>query len=682
MRERIAGFRYIPKISVLLPVCNIDAKWVETAIDSLIRQVYVNWELCVTVDPSATKDVSEVLGGYQSKDTRVKIANPEVSRGVASALNAALPLATGEFVGFLYPNDELRRDVLYEVAKLLNDHPEMDYIYTDEDQKNIDGRKLEPFFKPDWSPDLLLSMNYLCHFNIVRKSLLHEVGGFRPEFNGSEDYDLILRVTEKTNRIAHIAKPVYGEGKVLHSEVLKQREPICESTKKALQDALERRGIKGQVLEAQSGHYRVKYEISGKPLISIIIPTRDRVDLLKRCIESIESKTTYENYEIIIVDNNSTERETLRYLNKSKHKVLRFNEIYNFSKINNFAVKHAKGEHLLFLNNDTEVIEPAWLEAMLEHSERPEVGVVGALLLYPRNHPTSREGTIQHAGIILGICGISGHAFRNLPMKDVNYFDLHRVTRNCSAVTFACAMMRRNLFEQLGGLDESMPVSYNDVDLCFRVRERGYLIVFTPYALLYHHELATRGRIHPPEDETTILSRWGDIILKGDPYYNINLTFLSENCYLTPKNFDVRALSSLFELYYSRMDLQEAYPEALEGNYQRLIDWAAEAGITVDSTRYLLRPYHAWYAENCSEKVKPLVAILGLYNTDSQLQKRFPEVLRQDYKRLITWASEIKEEECQRNPTLKRLLPYLTVYSKQARSVNEKKTDTNESNTG
>jgi len=681
MREGIAGFRYTPNISLLMPVCNTGGEWLEKAIDSLIQQVYPNWELCVAVGESETKHVGKILEEYQTKNIPLKVANPGVSADIAAVLNAGLSLTTGEFIGFLYPDDELSPNAIYEVVEVLNKDSRADLIYTDEDQKDLNGRRVEPFFKPDWSPDLFLSMNYLGRLNVVRKSLLSEVGGFRSGFGGSEEYDLLLRVTEKTNKIVHIAKPLYSRRRIPRSGVPEKEAYNRESARKALQHALKRRQVKGQVLDGYGGHYRVKYDISGRPLITIIVPTRDRVSLLKRCIESIESKTTYENYEIIVVDNNSTDRDTLRYLDRSKHRVLRFDESYNFSRINNFAVRNAKGEHLLFLNNDTEVIEPAWLEAMLEHSQRPEVGVVGALLLYPRNHPTSREGTIQHAGIVLGICGVSGHAFRNLPMIDVNYFDLHRVIRNCSAVTFACAMMRRNLFEQLGGLDESLPVSYNDIDLCLRIRERGYLIVSTSYAVLYHHELATRGRLHPPEDETTIISRWGDIILRGDPYYNVNLTFLREDLSLAPKSFDVKALSSLFELYYSRPDLQQAYPEVMEGNYERLIDWAAESGITVDSARYLLRPYHAWYAENCSEEVRPLAAILALYNIDSHLQKLFPEVLRQDYKRLITWASEITEEEFSRNPTLKRLLPYLTVYSMQVHSVNQKKSDADETKT-
>jgi len=672
-REEIARFQYTPKISVAMPVCKTDGNWLDRAIESLIRQVYPEWELCLAVDAFSDRQVTSILKEYQSGDTRLKVTTLEDSSRIVTALNAALSSATGEFIGFMYPDDELSTDALYEIVRFLNEHPDTDCIYTDEDKKNLNGRRVEPFFKPDWSPDLLLSMNYLGRLTVVRKSLLHKVGGFRSGFDGGEDYDLMLRVTEKTSRIAHIDKPLYSRRKTsrLGQSARDEEAQTRESARKALQDALSRRRIKGEVLDGYSRHYRVKYDLRERPLISIVIPTRDLVNLLKQCIESIESRTTYKNYEIVIVDNNSTEPEALSYLKSSKHRVLSFNESYNFSKMNNFAVEHAKGEHIVFLNNDTEVIEPQWLEAMLEHSQRPEVGAVGALLLHPRDrlvpHPwtSGEEGTIQHAGTILGICGVSGHAFRNLPVDSTNYFDLHRVTRNCSAVTFACAMMRKDLFEQLGGLDESMPVSYNDVDLCLRIRQRGYLIVFTPYAALYHHECATRGRLHRTEDETNAISRWGSTIIEGDPYYNLNLTFLREDFSLAPKNFNVRALSSLFELYHWRWDLQEACPEATEGNYQRLIDWAAKFGI-VDTARYLLRPYHSWYAENCSEEVRPLAAILALYNIDSHLQKLFPEVLRQDYKRLIAWASEITEEQFLRNPTLKRLLPYLTEYRRQA----------------
>jgi GT2 family glycosyltransferase len=662
MREEIAGFRRTPKISVAMPVREADGRWLETAVNSLIQQVYPNWELCLAVYTSVEKHVKRFLEEYQSKDLRLKVRNLGVGAGIATALNAAVSSATGEFVGLLYPNDELTSDALYEIAKLLNEHPDVDYIYTDEDQKDVNGRRVEPFFKPDWSPDLLLSMNYVSHFSVVRRSLLDEIGGFRMGFDGSEDYDLILRVAEKTNKVAHIAKPLSSRRMVPGSEATVGD----ESAKKALQDTLNRRGIKGEILDGYGQHYRTKYDLSGSPLVSIIIPTRDHLGLLKRCIDSIESKTTYREYEIIVMDNKSIEPQTLSYLRSLKHRVLRFNDDYNFSKMNNFAARHAKGDYLVFLNNDTEVIEPGWLEAMLEHSQRSEVGVVGALLLFPVSSHGSQGGTIQHAGVVIGICGVSGHAFRNLHMNRPNHFDLHRVTRNCSAVTFACAMMRKDVFEQFNGLDEDIPISFNDVDLCLRIRKKGYLIVFTPYAVLYHHECATRRRLHPPEDETSMLNRWSNSILEADPYYNPNLTLLREDFSLAPKCFNVRALTILLELYHSRLDLQRAYPEVMDGNYQRLIDWAAECGITIDGARYLLRPHHAWYVEKSSKKVKPVATILGLYNVDSHLQRLFPEVLRQDYRRLIAWASEIREADYQRNPALRCLLPHMSIYSAMA----------------
>ena len=660
MSEEIAGFRYGPRISVVMPVHNADDKWLETAVNSLIRQVYTNWELCLALDTSTEKHLRRILEEYRSKDIRVKVTGLGANAGVAAVLNDAVSSATGEFVALLCPCDELTPNALYEVAKLLNERPEVDYVYTDEDQIDVSGRRVEPFFKPDWSPDLLLSTNYVGHLSVVRKSLLYEVEGFRSGLDGSEQYDLILRVVEKTSKIAHIAKPLYSRRILPDSETTVKE----ELAKKALQDALSRRGIKGEILDGYGGHYRAKYDLSGGPLVSIIVPTKDHINLLRRCIDSIESKTTYKEYEIIIVDNNSTEPETLSYLSSLKHRVLRFNESYNFSKINNFAAREARGDHLVFLNNDTEVIEPEWLEAMLEHSQRPEVGAVGALLIFPCGKHASQEETIQHAGVVLGICGVAGHAFRNLPVNHANYFDLHKVTRNCSAVTFACAMMRKSLYEEFNGLNEDIPISFNDIDLCLRIREKGYLIVFTPYARLYHYECATRGRLHPPEDETSTLNRWSNSILEGDPYYNPNLTFLREDFSLAPKSFDVRALAILLEVYHSRFDLQKAYPEVMDGNHQKLIDWAAESGVTVDGARYLLRPYHAWYVENSSKKVKPIATILKLYNVDSHLQRLFPEVLKQDHRRLMAWVSKIKETDCQRNPALKCLLPYMSIYRK------------------
>ena len=604
-RREASQFSYQPMISIVMPVYNTEKKWLGIAIDSVINQVYPNWELCIVDDASTKKGIRKILGDYSAKDNRIKVKYLEENRGISGASNEALAMANGEFVGFLDHDDELTKDALFEVVRLLNRNPKLDLIYSDEDKKDLKGRRVEPFFKPDWSPDLLLSMNYVCHFSVVRKSLIEKIGGFRLGFEGSQDHDLILRVTELTDRIGHILKPLYSWRKVPGSAAaLTEAKPYArESAKRALREALNRRGLNGEVLEGFGSYYRVRYALRGAPLVSIIIPTKDKVDLLKRCIESIESKTSYRNYEIIIVDNSSTDPATLTYLESIRHRVVKFDQPFNFSKINNFAARYAKGEHLLFLNNDIEVVEEHWLEAMLEHSQRPEVGMVGGLLLYPSGSAWHTPRTIQHAGVTLGVGGVAGHAFKYLPVDRHNYFNLHRVVRNCSAVTAACAMIRRNVFEEIGGFNENLRVAFGDIDLCLRLRKKGYLIIYTPYAMLYHHECATRGRLHPPEDEAYMIDLWGGTFIEGDPYYNPNLTLFREDYSLTLKGSSFRPLAVLLDIYYLRPDLQRAYPEARNGDYGRLIEWAATSGIRVDSMRGVMRPYSSYYASNTSRNV-------------------------------------------------------------------------------
>jgi GT2 family glycosyltransferase len=644
IREDAARFQYQPKISIVMPVYNTNSKWLEMAINSVIRQFYPNWELCIADDASTRKHVKRILETYLRKNARIKVVCLEKNSGIAAASNAAILLANGEFVGFLDHDDELTPDALYEVVKVLNEQPDVDYIYTDEDKKDLKGHRVDPFFKPDWSPDLLLSMDYVTHFSVVRRSLLHSMGGFRLGFDGSQDYDLLLRVTERTNRIAHIAKPVYNWCKVPGSAAASVgAKPYArESAKKALREALNRRGLKGEVLDSFFGnHYRIRYTIEGSPLVSIIISTKDRVDLLKCCIESIESRTSYKNYEIVIIDNNSAEPNSLAYLDSLSHKVVRFNESFNFSRINNLGAKHAKGEHLLFLNNDVEVIDGNWLDAMLEHSQRPEVGIVGGLLLYPSSSTSRPPRTIQHAGVTMGVNGVASNAFRHLPADRSNYFGLHRVVRNCSAVTAACAMTRRSVFEDVGGFDENLRVAYGDIDLCLRVREKGYRVVYTPYAMLYHHESATRGELDPSEDEIYMINRWGDVFIKGDPYYNPNLTLLREDHSLSLKGSSIRPLATLLDIYHLRRDLQRAYPEARSGDYRRLVDWAAITGTTVDPARVPLLPYGSYYASNASDRVRPIATLINLYNSRIDLQRRYPEVLKGDLRRLIAGSNDV-----------------------------------------
>jgi GT2 family glycosyltransferase len=337
-------------------------------------------------------------------------------------------------------------------------------------------------------------------------------------------------------------------------------------------------------------------------MVSIIIPTKDKVELLKRCVESIEAKTLYKNYEIIILNNDSTDPDTISYLKNIPHRVECFNEPFNFSKINNLGARLAEGEYLLFLNNDTEIIDGNWLESMLEHSQRPEVGVVGALLLYPESEGSkSRYRIIQHAGVILGLGGVANHAFKGQPYETSNYFGLHRVIRNCSAVTAACIMLRKNVFNEVRGFDENFKIVFQDVDLCLRVREKGYSIVYTPYSILNHNERATR-KLHPDADENFMIDRWKNTIIDGDPYYNPNLTLLREDYSLSFKVSTVRPMTLLLDIYNFRPDLQRFYPEVRRGNYTRLIDWAVKDGLTVDDAKVILRPYGSYFLSNVSKK--------------------------------------------------------------------------------
>lgn len=428
------------------------------------------------------------------------------------------------------------------MAKLLQEHPDADMIYSDEDHINTKGKRIDPYFKPDWSPDLFLSSMYTCHFGVYRKKLIDEIGGFRKAFEGSQDYDLVLRLTEKTDNIYHIPGILYHWRKILGSTAMKyQAKGYADvNARKALEDALKRRKINGKVLSGiYPGTFRIKREIIGNPQVSIIIPTRDQAGFLEKCIDSIEKKTDYKNYDILIIDNNSEEIKTKDYFEKISKKpnirVLKYEYPFNFSGINNYAVTQSKSDYILFLNNDTEVISEEWLCAMLEHAQRTEVGAVGCKLLYPDN-------TIQHAGLILGISGIpgkpgiAGHSHKHFPDDAYGYYMKPHIIQNLSAVTGACLMMRRDVFQEVGGFDDNLAYAFNDVDLCLKIRGKGYLIVYTPYAKLYHYESQSRGYENNPEKMKRFFGeieymreKWGKVIDKGDPYYNANLSLKHED---------------------------------------------------------------------------------------------------------------------------------------------------------
>jgi O-antigen biosynthesis protein len=421
-------------------------------------------------------------------------------------------------VALLDQQDELAPEALLAVVARLAGEPDLDLIYSDEDWIDGSGRRREPFFKPEWSPDLLLSMNYLDRLTVARASLVREVGGVRSGFDGSEDYDLLLRLTERTRRIGHVPRVLYHRRAVAPDVVGQAGRPHSQGAAvRALSDALARRGLEGAVESPRPGLYRARYRVRGEPLVSIVMPTRDHAAMLRACIRSIEERTAWPRWELIVVDNGSTDREALEQLSdlERRHRVVRDPRPFNWSALNNHAVAAARGEHLLFMNNDMEVIAPEWMTALLEHDQRLEVGAVGARLLYP-------DGRVQHAGVVLGIGGVADHAFKHLERDEPGYASLGHVVRNVSAVTGACLMTRRASFERVGGFDERLPVAFNDIDYCLKLRSAGLSIVYTPFALLHHHESATRLSLHPPEDEALLKVRWHDELL-DDPYYSPHL---------------------------------------------------------------------------------------------------------------------------------------------------------------
>jgi O-antigen biosynthesis protein len=525
MRAEAYSFALQPLISVVLPVYNPERRWLEEAMDSVLSQIYPRWELCICDDSSTEEHVREVLSCYERLDDRIKIKRLDKNVGISASSNAALSLAKGEFVVLLDHDDELAPDALFEVVRHLQDHPDTDLIYTDEDKKDEAGNRRGPHFKPDWSPDLLLSHNYIGHLCVFRRMLLEEVGGFREGFEGSQDYDLLLRFTERTQRIHHIPKILY-HWKVVEGSVTtgSESKPYTqERSRKAISEALERRGLKGSVEDGFAPNlFRVELQVENKPKVSIVIPTRDNLTLLKSCVESIERLTTYPNYEILIVDNDSTDPKTVQYLASTPHRVLEFREPFNHSRINNAGVSKAEGEYVLLLNDDTEVISGEWIETMLGFAQRPDVGAVGGKLLFP-------DGRIQHAGVPTGVGtpwgpSVATHSHHLFPNSSRGYAEALQSIRNYNAVTAACMMTRRTVFDEVGSFDEeNLPTTFNDVDLCMRIRKRGYLIVYNPHAQLYHHETASRERRIDPAAVKYMRERWGEA-LDSDPYYNPNFS--------------------------------------------------------------------------------------------------------------------------------------------------------------
>lgn len=539
-KQRAEKLDYEPCISIIVPTYKTPEKFLKEMIDSVRNQSYENWELCIG-DGSVTEDtVKNVVESYQKKDKRIKMLCLSENLGIAGNTNAALSIATGDYIALLDHDDILAPDALYEVVKWMNEHykDETDVIYTDEDKVSFDLKDyFEPHFKSDYNLDLIRSNNYICHLFVARKSIVDQVGGFRKEYDGSQDYDFILRCIEQSKHVEHVPKVLYHWRCHPGSTAANQESKMyCyEAGKRAIEDHLKRRGEDGcqVVMTEHLGFYHVIYPIREHKKVSIIIPNKDQKEILERCIESVIQKTDYKNYEIIIVENNSTTNEIFEYYKtieqRENIRVVIWKDKFNYSAINNFGVKYANGEYLLFLNNDIEVIRENWLSEMLANVQRKEVGIVGAKLLYPDN-------MVQHAGVIIGMGGIAGHPLSRHPADDCGYFARGIIQQNLNAVTAACMLTKKEVYEKVKGFEEKLAVAFNDIDLCLKVRKAGYLIVYDPEALLYHHESISRGKEDTLEKRNRfegevdyMAKKWKDVLEKGDEYYNPNLSLLSGN---------------------------------------------------------------------------------------------------------------------------------------------------------
>jgi GT2 family glycosyltransferase len=531
--QRRQQFSEQPLVSILLAPQGAPPDGIIRCVRSVQAQTYASWELCVADDgPGPGDDIHAVA----SADRRIRWTRLPPGTGTVQALNAAFTTAAGAYVTVVEARDLLAPFALFEVVQAINERPETEVIYSDEDSVDETGmRRSNPRFKPDWSPDLLRSCPYLGALTVYRRRLLDKIGGFNPDAEGAHGYDLALRATEAAQGIVRIPKVLYHRCARQHND---QSAPAGEDhapepARRALAEHLKRLGIAGQVQPGLvPGSYRIAYAIFGRPLVSIIIPNRDCIPLLAQCVRSVEA-ATHRHFEIIIAENNSQQTETFDYYRTLERqpgvRVLRWGRPFNYAAINNFAAAQCQGDVLLFLNNDVEALRADWIERLLEHALRPEVGAVGAKLFYP-------DGSIQHGGVMLGYGGHAGHCHRFCPGSSAGYCGRLAVVQNFSAVTGACLMMRRSVFEEVGGFDEDFVLDFNDVDLCLRIRQQGYWVVWTPHALLCHHECKTRGRADTFErraltarEAALFTVKWCDRIRRGDPFYSPNLSLEYED---------------------------------------------------------------------------------------------------------------------------------------------------------
>jgi GT2 family glycosyltransferase len=524
-KQRGHAFALTPKFSVVVPVFNPPADILEAMLASVAAQTYRHWQLCLA-DASTAPHVRPILEKFAAAESRATVKFLESNLGIAGNSNAALDLADGEFVCLLDHDDALAPFALHELAAAVNNDPDVDFLYSDEDKLDPQGQRVDPYFKPDWSPETLRSRNYICHLTCVRRRLLAEIGGFRIGFDGAQDYDLVLRATEKAKKIAHIPKVLYHWR--IHPQstagLVTSKMYAYDSGRKAVTEHLARSGVDATVHDGPIlGTYHVVYHLRTQPLVSVVIPNKDHPDVLARCVDSL-SKASYANYELLIVENGSTDPRTHALyadLKKQPHvRVVEWTKPFNYAAVNNFAAAQANGELLLFLNNDIEAIGPDWLEELVKIAVQPGVGAVGAKLLYA-------DDTIQHAGIVVGMGGVAGHGHLHYPRTAAGHGQRLMFTQNVAAVTGACLLMPRAVFRQIGGFDEGFVLAFNDVDICLQVLQAGYRVVWTPDALLYHLESKTRGPEDTPEKQARFKreydlfhSKWGAFLKAGDPYYS------------------------------------------------------------------------------------------------------------------------------------------------------------------
>ena len=510
MREESHRFGFQPLISMVMPVFDTPVTWLQDAVDSVLAQAYENWELVLIDDGSINADLLRALPALATRDRRILLVKLESHQGISAALNRGLDLASGEWVTFVDHDDVLEPDALFQNVRLLQENPAVDLIYSDEDKLTDQGFD-SPILKPDWSPDFFLSNNYLCHMIFLRRKLAQEVGGFRPEFDGSQDYDLLLRISERTNRIRHIPQVLYHWRRSQSSSAsnVRQKPGQLSASVRAIEDHLGRRNEKARVVVDWRTHaFYVRRQLLEAKKISIVIRNQHDAERLRRCVEIVTARTNYPSYEIVVVQQESESFE------RSLCRVVRASNASTVAGLNNHAVQETDSPWLLFLDADVEPIETDWLTIMAEHIQRSEIGAVGPRLV-------NRNGTIEHAGIILGVNGIAQPAFRGFPAEHPGVNRQLQMTRNYSAVSGACLLTRRDVFLEVGGLDESLPESLTDVDLCLKIRRAGYLVVYTPVATLYWD-----ARIPDQLDangEAIMRQRWSDI-LERDPYYNPNLS--------------------------------------------------------------------------------------------------------------------------------------------------------------